>query len=509
MNSEIDVTKILTKENIPNDIKAMKKKGFHFVDSGQRGEGVVVTQKARVGNYTRDRIRELVSSPSTNYTQLQEISEHLYHSNTHYFRIVRYFSNLMRFDHYIYGTDSSKIPNLKDYQKAASLVDSFQIRRQFPMIIRELILFGEVYLYKMPIKGTDRINLVVIPRHACEVDRVVEGIYRYIIRPQRMSDEEINSVPPDLLKGWSKESNTEEDFIEVDENGVAFILDGMGRKGFPMLSFMFDSILALVETKDKEEIRDELDTMQIIHQMIPLRDNRQETALNLVDIAKYHRAMSRHMPEGVTTVTTPLEVSSIKMDRPKDTDIDKIKRAEREVWNSSGSSDVLFSTDKTSAESLMQAIRVDELIVKPIVSMLENYLKWEMKKEKFSVKILSTTIFNHQEKIAMYKEGITFGGSRLDYLAALGYDPIEIIPKLKFEQDILNIDELMAPKPMSYTLSNKDDKSGVQKVDETKGTEEDKVVEEDKTKTETETKIDEESTTDNDSDGGESENEEI
>ena len=48
----------------------------------------------------------------------------------------------------------------------------------------------------------------------------------------------------------------------------------------------------------------------------------------------------------------------------------------------------------------------------------------------------------------------------MDYLAACGFSPIEVISQLKFEQEALDIDSLMVVKPTSNTLSSKDAQSG-------------------------------------------------
>ena len=61
--------------------------------------------------------------------------------------------------------------------------------------------------------------------------------------------------------------------------------------------------------------------------------------------------------------------------------------------------------------------------------------------------------FNKDEDLKHLKDAISFGGSRTDYLAALGMSPLEIYSKLSLEQRVLNIDSIMVPKPTSHTLS--------------------------------------------------------
>jgi hypothetical protein len=67
-----------------------------------------------------------------------------------------------------------------------------------------------------------------------------------------------------------------------------------------------------------------------------------------------------------------------------------------------------------------------------------------------------------KEDIANMQAQLSFGGSRLDYLAAIGMDPAEVIGKLRMEQEMLDIDSIMTPKPTSYTLSGEGEDGSTQ-----------------------------------------------
>lgn len=459
----VDVRNIISEKHTSDILNRFKDGKLHFVAgdlSEGLTEGLAVVKTRNNINISRNQIRKYLSDPLTNFYNLQQISEYLYRTSPHYFRLINYYSNLMRFDHYLCVDDTEEMPDSKAYMEVAHRLQAYHIRRQFPKIINELIKYGDIFLYKIESKDKRHIELIEIPRQWCEVDRIVDGIYRYVIYPDRIPAEQRYSIPQAIYQDWNWNGD-DRPYITVDDNGVAFKLDGMGRNGFPMFAFMFDAILGLDETRKKEDVRDILDTIQIIHQKIPLRDNKQDLALSLLDIAQYHQAMSKAMPEGVITVTTPLEVDSIKMDRPKDTDIDKIERANRDIWNSSGTSDILFSERHTGADALAKSITVDEQLLKPIILMLEKYINWELKEYSMRLKVLGTSHFNYQDLIKDHKESLAFGGSRIVYLAMLGYDPVEIVPQLTFEQNVINIDSIMKPKATSHTMSQKGEPNNI------------------------------------------------
>ena len=77
----------------------------------------------------------------------------------------------------------------------------------------------------------------------------------------------------------------------------------------------------------------------------------------------------------------------------------------------------------------------------------------------WNIKFIRESNFTLKDDIANYKDQLSYGGSRMDYLAACGFSPIEVISRLTFEQAI-DIDSLMVVKPTSNTISSKCQNTG-------------------------------------------------
>ena len=78
----------------------------------------------------------------------------------------------------------------------------------------------------------------------------------------------------------------------------------------------------------------------------------------------------------------------------------------------------------------------------------------------WNIKFIRESNFTLKDDITNYKDQLAFGGSRMNYLAACGFNPIEIVSQLQFEQQVLDIDSLMVVKQTSNTIYSKDSANG-------------------------------------------------
>src|SRR5690606_2772676 len=125
------------------------------------------------------------------------------------------------------------------------------------------------------------------------------------------------------------------------------------------LSFLFDDVMSLDDTKDLFQDQTKLDAIKLIHQKMPLdKDNKPIFDKNVADI--YHKATKKNLPDGIAVTTNPFELTSINFDKIQKKEIDIIDRTEKNIFNSAGISSLLFNNDKASGEALKRSIITDE-----------------------------------------------------------------------------------------------------------------------------------------------------
>lgn len=437
--------------------------------------GITANTTVRKRKYDRQQVRNFLKDPFKNYDKLQDVSVYLKSVSGNYFRIIKYLSGLTTFDYYIYPNSKAKLENkdkiLNDYKKAAQILEKINIKYNFRWIFERLIENGEVYLYEL--EDSKGIIYKEIPYNICRISAIDNGVYLYEINLNKINKKDIDVFPVEIQNAFNnKEKYKDNNFwYPVSDKGIAFNAIGNYAHGFPVLCFIFDDVMGLDDTKDLIESKQKLDAIKLIHQKIPLDKDSKQPIFDM-DIARiYHNATKKNLPDGVAVTTNPLEISQIPFDKTVTREIDTIERAERNIWNSSGISDLIFNNNKASGEALKRSIIADETLVFPFLCMFENYINKKIENTKFSMKFLETSYFNRDEKIKFNKDLLAYGSSRTYLLALMGLEPIEIINLFAFEQGILDIDKMLVPKQTSHTMPGDNEDEGGRPTQEEVGEE--------------------------------------
>ena len=149
-----------------------------------------------------------------------------------------------------------------------------------------------------------------------------------------------------------------------------------------------------------------------------------------------------------------------------------MSRAERQFWQDSGSSSLLFGdAANTTAGALKLSIKADEEIVFSWMNQLERIVNRILKTisgtQKFKISFLPTTNFNVGEMIGYYKDAASLGiPVKSAYSSVLGVSATEIPGMDYVEREILGMDELM-PLTSGYNTAGLGDEGGRPQKDET------------------------------------------
>ena len=423
--------------------------------------------------YTRQQVRNFLRDPFQNYDKLQDVSEYLKAVSGNYFRILKYLSGLSTLDHMIYPNSKSKIENgekvKKDFLKAAQLLEKMKVKHNFRWIFERMIENGEVFLYK--IEDGKGIVYKEIPHGLCRISSIDNGVFRYDVNVANIQEQDVEYLPMEMQSAWKSPNSQVDGWYTVSEKGFAFNVLGNYTNGFPMLSFMFDDVMGLEDTKDLMEDKTKLDAIKLVHQKIPMDKDGNKPVFDMLTARMFHEGTKKNLPTGVAVTTNPLDITAIPFDKAASTEFDSVERSERNIWNSSGISDLIFSNQKASGEAMKRSIIADETLVMPFLTMFEHYINSELESTKFSFEFLETSYFNREEKIATGKEMLAYGSSRLHLLATMGFTPIQVINIFEFEQNILNIDEMLVPKQTSHTMAGDEEGKPGAPTQEEKGEE--------------------------------------
>lgn len=414
------------------------------------------TQRRR--KYTRQQVRNFLADPFQNYAQLQNISQYLKSVGGNYFRIVKYLSGLLTLDYMITPNSKAKMDNkdkvMKDYVKAAGMLEKMNIKYNFRWILERLIENGEIYIYE--IEDSKGIVYKELPPTFCRISAIDNGVYLYEINLNKITNATLLDFPMEIQSAYASKSTYKDGWYPVSNKGFAFNAVGNHAHGFPVLCMMFDDVMGLEDTKDLIEGKTKLDSIKLVHQKIPL-DKENKPVFDMQTARIYHEATKKGLPNGVAITTNPLEISQIPFDKAANRDFDSIERSERNIWNSSGISDMIFNNNKASGEALKRSIIADETLMFPYLYMFSNFINNRIESTKFTLTFLEVSFFGRDEKLKTYKDLMGYGASRMYFLTLQGLEPIQILNMLRFEQEMLDIDKYMIPKMTSHTMSGEDE----------------------------------------------------
>lgn len=421
--------------------------------------GITANSTQRRRKYPRQQVRNFLKDPYRNNEKLQEVSQYLKSTSGNYFRIIKYLSGIATLDYILSPNSKAKLENpskiLDDYKKAAIMLEKMNIKYNFRWILERLLENGEIYLYE--IEDSKGIVYKEIPPGLCRIVAIDKGVYRYEINLNAFRGDMIETFPIEIQNAVEKKADYKEGWYPVSDKGFAFNAIGNYEHGYPVLSMMFDDVMGLEDTKDLIEGKTKLDAIKLVHQKIPLDKEGKRPIFDNKTAKIYHEATKKGLPEGVAITTNPLDISQIPFDKADARETDIIERSERNIWNSVGISDMIFSNNKASGEALKRSIIADETLVYPFLYMFANFINNKIEKTKFSLSFLEVSYFGREEKLKTYKDMLGYGGSRMYFMALQGFEPIEILNLLEFEQEILDIDKFMIPKQTSHTLSGEED----------------------------------------------------
>ena len=403
-------------------------------------------------------------------TALRKTSRYFYYKSGIYRRLIEYLSTMFLMYYKVIPRNSSKFDdanfkkshdNVFDYIKKLDLSTFNEVST---VVFTEGVFFG--YQRQM----SDGYVIQQLPTDYCRSiakysngNYVVEFDLKFFDSFKTTSDgiiELSNLYPRELVQAWLTNSMSKDKYrwhqISA-ESGMCFQFDDMGM---PPLTGMFVDLIELDNYKKLEKIKTALDLVKIIIQKIPLDEDKQP-AYELEDAQAIHDNLTNMLKntENVDGYTTPFDVDVISLGDKTKLDTSNTMKAERSVFTSAGMSSNLGNAEGNIA--MLNSIRSDSAWVFELIS---QYQKWidshintyitSSKNYNFDFEILPITWYNLIEWQEKYYTGATSGVTKLEYAISLGVKQSNLRDKLIYENDYLNLDEIITPLMTAHTATS-------------------------------------------------------
>lgn len=457
-----------------------EKRSTRYAESLTDPKSNLKLSQASLGSLTAESVSKYLDSPESNLESIASLMETLRIKNGVIGRTIDYFKSLLTYNHTVYPTMNKKsgyeMPkgsmNLQEYMEAAEFISKYDIRAFAPYIVQEVLIGGTGYFYK--IEDSKGIAYLQFPVTWGRIYTQSQGVYRWELDMSKIKDDLSVYMPKEIqgaMEDYKDSKKTAEwrdsKWYKLSDKAVAFCFNPNVLKNGGFAISEFASLLVdsfqYEKAKDNVQIKDDIDTIRLIHNKIPV--DKQGVPIMSGDAAKlYDAALRKALPTGIASVTNPMDVENINLSGSGSTkSYSTLSEAQSQLFISTGTPSMMFGQETSSSKIVEMSVRKDSAwVFSSIVPNIEAYFNYEMSKYRstskmvWRMKFLRQTVYENSTFPGLMKDSVSVGGLRLDYLASIGYDPIEVVNKLLMEQNMLDIDSLMLPKQMSYTMSSKD-----------------------------------------------------
>ena len=435
--------------------------------------------------------------------KLREISNYFYKTNGIYQRLCNYVATMYRYDWYVVpevykeGTKGEEI--IKDLHKVLNFMDNSYISKICGEMALGVVKNGAYYGYLVP--TSTGVIVQELPINYCRA-RYNVGNLPAVEFNMRFFDvafpdtnyrmKVLNLFPEEFKKGYhayrrnllkDEYTGTSSGIISSewrrrDESGwwqldpdktvkFSFPNGGNGAADLPLFINVIPAILDLDAAQDLDRRKQMQKLLKIVVQKLPL-DKNGDLIFDVDEARDIHNNAVEMLKRavGVDVLTTFADIESIDMaDKNTTATQDDLAKVERAVYNASGTSQNMFNTDGNMA--LEKSVLNDEGMVRALLLQFEVFFdriaqskSTNRKKYNFRLYMLETTQYNYKELAKMYKEQVQLGYSKMLPQIAMGHSQSSILNTAYFENEVMNLSELMIPPLMSSTLNMQDLKGG-------------------------------------------------
>ena len=439
--------------------------------------------------------------------KLREISNYFYKTSGIYARLCNYIATMYRYDWYVVpevykeGTKGEEI--VKDWHKVLTYMDNSYVAKVCAEMALGVVKNGAYYGYLVPTSTgvlvqelpinycRSRFNVGNLP--AVEFNMKFFDIAfpdtNYRMKVLNLFPDEFkkgyhlyrkNKLQPDGSNYPSNVSNPYGRNIDIDAYGNGwYMLDtantvkfcfpngGNGAADLPLFINVIPAILDLDAAQDLDRRKQMQKLLKIVVQKLPV-DKNGDLIFDVDEARDIHNNAVEMLRRavGVDVLTTFADIESIDMsDKNTTATQDDLAKVERAVYNDAGISQHVFNTDGNMA--LEKSVLNDEGFVRTLLLQFEVFFdrivqskSANKKKYNFRLYMLETTQYNYKELAKLYKEEVQLGYGKMYAQIALGHSQSSIMNTAYFENEVLNLSELMIPPLMSSTLNMQDLKGG-------------------------------------------------
>ena len=421
---------------------------------------------------TSSEVEKYLKNPESYSKQLREISNYFDMTIMQYKRTMSHFRKVLSFRYdlrLLQDYEKEELVSVKNANKRCNdFLRDFNVPYHTKMIMDKVVVNGGGFYYLQ--KTNDYTTLLEMPVDFCYVTGRWDRGLTYAI-DLTFFDRYINMkrILPEMYEYYkvfmdardcnASNSKMLQYYAVPIEDGFVFTFDANDVYMIPPFSGIFRDATAIFTYKNLLMQRTALETWKVIAQKIPLDKNdvpilSGEQAQIFVDFAQ------SVLPSGTAVFATPMEIHEVDFSKGASGQNNITGMGEELFWRSVGvNGGLMDATDKSSATMKYSLIN-DESFADNIYQQMADFINLQLRissrKYRFGVKFYGNK-YLEEETIKLYKDALTTTNGLVGKLYGLmGYEPFEVLPNLKLEND-LGYKDNMLPIIAGYQQSEGDE----------------------------------------------------
>lgn len=438
--------------------------------------------------FDKETLRSYLQNPyaANSQVSLRNLAKFLYTLSFPLRRIVNYFSSLPDFSAYKINLDFSLTEDndedalLQDYENACKFVRKMNLELNIFKLL--ITAWREGVVYFQPYQDDDgSMYLMPLDSQYCKIASVgYNGLFHvafdfsffrganafYLEVWDKEYKQKYNKFEGDTSLRW-QELDTARAF-KIDPADVDLIIS-------PFAS-LFEGLIDLIDLQALIAVKDSLDIYKLLVMKIPLLNtsNPDDLALNLNLAKKFFALAQESLPPEIGLILSPgMDVDSISFDKNATSDTNAIADSYQNLMEQTGISQIFDSSRLTGSSSVKMSMISDALmaskgIMPQIAAFINERIQMEYPNSNAYVKFIDVTAYTKDDRIGQIEKAANAGLSvKLEYMALLGYDPLESMASDWLETKLgLSTTRFIHPLVSSHTQSGDSSTGGAPEKDD-------------------------------------------
>lgn len=423
-----------------------------------------------IGDVSLHDVEMALKHPEQGWRVLLRASQQLMLCSPYYFRMNNLYSNMALFNWWLDVYDvkeNAKIDNIKKtYSALAAKLENMNLKHEFSKIMK-VIPYQDIYC-GLVFENQSDFFFQQIDYRICEIYQIQDGLYNFRMDLTKIQGEEINGYPDyvkqalvDLRDSKVNKNIKNQWYTPPADKQICLKLNSQWTFPYPILIGLVKDIFDLDIYKKLKLQSARTDNYKAIAVEVPIDESTVDKPLLTPDTLGIFAEINREsMTDDIGLIHTLGSGATPISFKDSNNTRNNVSDAIDSLYDASGISKENFN-GSSSATALSYSVANDAGFVYGLYRQFERFInrwikirRYNKPNFKFLFYLLDTTIYNQDDVIVRYKDGISMGATVISqYMAVLGTTPSRTLGSYIVHEDIFDFRNHFIPLQTSYNSS--------------------------------------------------------